>query len=160
MNDHRLIKPEAKRLFLLGKDGGDIRKIFPQIPESTLYNWINREKWKELRDSKMQKYTKTPEILLDTLERMINSLDAQLGDPNKVAKAADSICKIVKSIKSLSKEKDRLSSVIFAVDELGQFMNYSPDKHIFDDEFRVKFDKLLSGFQQRMLEKYSPKNMN
>ena len=158
--NNKLIKPEVERLYLEGKDAGDIMKIFPQLPSSTLYTWIQKYKWNEKRDSKLTKYTKTPEILLDTLERMIQSLDTSLTDPLATAKTADAISKIVKSIKSLSKEKDRLSSILFTIGELGKYMNTCEISHLFDEEFRNKFDKLLTGFGELMLEKYSPKNLD
>ena len=75
-------------------------------------------------------------------------------------KISDSISKVCKSIKTLSKDKDRLSQIIFTISELGKFMNECDFKHSLDADFRAKLDRLLSGFQSKMIEKYSPINMN
>lgn len=165
---NKLLLPQAKRLYLEGKDAGDILKIFPQLKSSTLYTWIKKFRWAELRDTKLQSYTESPEIMLGMLEDMVKQVPDMLKNeamtvPEKssaLAKIADSISKITKSIKSLSKDKDRLSSIIFSVEQLGMFINKYPDKSIVDDEFLIKFDKILSGFQTEMLEKFSPKNLS
>lgn len=156
----KIYKTEIRNLYTDGKSVGDLAKLFPQVSSTTMYRWAKDENWDAARESKIQKYTKSPEILLDALERMITGFDKQLTDPNQVAKTADAISKIVKSIKSLSKEKDRFSSIIFTLGELGKYMSQFENKHLFDEDFRGKFDKLLSGFQNLMLEKYSPNNMN
>lgn len=167
MSDSKLIMPEARRLFLDGKSAGEILKIFPQLSSSTLYKWINRYKWNELRDTKMDNYTRSPEIMLEILESLIKRVEEMLLNPvltveqkaSSVAKLADSISKIVKSIQSMSKDKDRLSAILFTIEQLGKFMSASRDKHLYDDEFRTKFDKMLGEFGSEMLKIFSPKNM-
>ena len=168
MSNNKQILPEAKRLYLEGRTPGDILRLFPSLSSSTLYTWKKKFKWDELRDTKMKKFTNSPEILLDMLEELLNKVPAMLEDveiginqkTTNIAKISDSVSKICKSIKSLSKDKDRLSSVLFAIEELGRYINNAPDKHLFDDEFRIKFDKLLSGFSEYILDKYSTKGMN
>ena len=165
--NNKLTKPEVERLFLEGKDVKDILALFPDLPSSTLYAWIKRYKWAEIRDHKIQKYTKSPEIMLDMLEKLIDEVPSILNDEetstsekaSSIAKISDSISKVCRSIKNLSKDKDRLSSILFAVGELGKYMNGAPEKHLYDAEFREKFDKLLTGFSGLMLEKYSSKNI-
>jgi hypothetical protein len=164
----KLIKPQAERMYMDGKEPPEILSMFPTLPSSTLYNWIKKGKWDEVRDNKIQMYTKSPEIMLQMLEQMINEVPAVLSNGEMsasakagvVAKVSDSISKICKSIKTLSKDQDRLGSVLFTIEELGKYMNQSDLSHLFDPEFRGKFDKLLQGFQNLMLEKYSPKNFN
>ncbi len=154
----KILKPEIKNLYLEGKDVPEICKRFKGLSESTLYNWIKKENWKTLRDEKMKKFIKSPEILMTMLENMITSLGEKIEDPEKVAKIADSISKISKSIKNLFKDKDRLASVLFVIGELGKYMNEQDNGYIYDEDFRGKFDKLLSGFQNLMITKFSPNN--
>ena len=152
------IKLEIKNLYTNGKELVDILKLFPYLKSSTLYSWVKKENWKSLRDEKISNYSNTPEILMKTLNDMIIKLSEKLDDPDAVAKAADSIIKITKSIKSLAKDKDRLSSVIFTISELSKYINDCSDSNLFTSEFRNDLDRLLSGFQNKMIEKYSPKN--
>lgn len=153
------LKPEIKRLFCeQGKDVPEICSMFPGVADSTIYTWIRKENWKVMRDEKMKKFIKSPEILMDMLEKMIEGLGDQIKDPVSLAKSADAISKITKSIKSLIKEKDRLGSILFATGELAKHMNDQSNALIFDAEFRDKFDKLLESFQEKMITKYSPKN--
>jgi adenosyl cobinamide kinase/adenosyl cobinamide phosphate guanylyltransferase len=154
------LKPEIKRLYIDGKDVPEICSMFPKANDSTIYTWIRKESWKTLRDQKMKRFIKSPEILMDTLEKMITGLDEKIQDPDAVSKAADSIVKIVKSIKTLSKDKDRLGSVLFVTGELGKHMNDQDNGYIFDEEFRTKFDKLLESFQSKMILKFSEKNFS
>ena len=154
------IKNEIRTLYVEGKEPSDILKLFPYIKSSTLYYWMKKEKWKQVKDKKLNQYSYTPEILLGSLQKMIDGLDKKLEDPDAVAKSADAISKIVKSIKSLSKDKDRLSSIIFTISELSKYINDCPFSNIFTDDFRNTLDKLLSGFQNKMLEKYNPKNFS
>ena len=154
------LKPEIKRLYLDGRDVPEICKMFPSANDSTLYTWIKKENWKTLRDEKMKRFIKSPEILMNTLEKMITKLDEKIQDPDAVSKAADSIVKIVKSIKTLSKDKDRLGSVLFVTGELGKHMNDQDNGYIFDEDFRTKFDKLLESFQSKMILKFSEKNFS
>lgn len=164
---NKLIKPEAKQLFLDGKDAGDILKLFPMLSSSTLYAWIKKENWNELRDGKLKNYTKSPEIMLNMLDGLITKVDEMLVNPeitveakaSAIAKLSDSISKIVKSIKSMSKEKDRLSSILFTLGEFGKSINSYPDKHKLDEAFRKTLDDYLAWFSQQMLDKYSPKNI-
>lgn len=132
--------------------------MFPGLADSTIYTWIRKENWRILRDEKMKKFIKSPEILMEMLEKMIEGLAGQIGDPVQLAKSADAISKITKSIKSLIKEKDRLGSVLFATGELAKHMNEQSNNHIYDPDYREKFDKLLGSFQEKMILKYSPKN--
>lgn len=155
------LKPEIKRLYTDGKDVPEICEMFPKANDSTIYTWIRKEDWKLLRDQKMQRFIKSPEILMQMLENMIDGLadkDGKILDSTNAAKSADSISKIVKSIKTLSKDKDRLGSVLFVTGELGKHMNEQDNGYLFDDEFRNKFDKLLETFQAKMILKYSEKN--
>jgi len=154
------LKPEIKRLYLDGKDVPEICKMFPSANDSTLYTWIKKENWKTLRDEKMKRFIKSPEILMTTLENMITKLNDKIDDPDAVAKSADSIVKIIKSIKTLSKDKDRLGSVLFVTGELGKHMNDQDNGYIFDEDFRTKFDKLLESFQSKMILKFSEKNFS
>jgi hypothetical protein len=163
---NKLLKPQVERMYLDGKDPGDILKLFPTLPSSTLYGWIKKYKWDTVRNNKIQMYSKSPEILLQMLEQLIN----EVGDIFKneetsttekaksVAQISDSISKIVRSIKSLSKDQDRLGSILFTIEQLGKHMNKSELSHLFDVDFRNKFDKLLQSFQEWSLETYSPKN--
>jgi len=166
-NNNKQILPEAKRLYLEGRSPSDILKLFPTLSSSTLYTWKKKFKWDELRDTKMKKFTNSPEILLDMLEELLSKVPGMLAsediDVNQkstnIAKISDSVSKICSSIKSLSKDKDRLSAILFSMEELGNYINIAPDKHLFDDEFRIKFDALLSGFSSHILDKYSEKGM-
>lgn len=155
------LKPEIKRLYIEGKDVPEICEMFPKANDSTIYTWIRKEDWKLLRDQKMKRFIKSPEILMQMLEDMISGLadkDGIIKDPTGAAKAADSISKIVKSIKTLSKDKDRFGSVLFVIGELGKHMNDQENGYLYDEEFRHKFDKLLETFQAKMILKYSEKN--
>lgn len=156
------LKPEIKRLYIEGKDVPEICEMFPKANDSTVYTWIRKEDWKVLRDQKMKRFIKSPEILMQMLEDMISGLGnaGALKDPAAVAKTADSISKIVKSIKTLSKDRDRLGSVLFVTGELGKHMNDQDNGYLYDEEFRGKFDKLLESFQAKMILKYSEKNFS
>ena len=156
------LKPEIKRLYIEGKDVPEICEMFPNANDSTVYTWIRKEDWKVLRDQKMKRFIKSPEILMQMLEDMISGLGnaGALKDPAAVAKTADSISKIVKSIKTLSKDRDRLGSVLFVTGELGKHMNDQDNGYLYDEEFRGKFDKLLESFQSKMILKYSEKNFS
>ena len=164
----KILKPEIKRQFLDGKSVIEIRKFFPKVSNSTIYSWVKREKWETLRDEKIKKYTDSPEILLDMLNQLMQEIPdilkkEEMTTSDKAAatvKISDSISKVCKSIKTLSKDKDRLSQIIFTISELGKFMNECDFKHSLDADFRAKLDRLLSGFQSKMIEKYSPINMN
>jgi uncharacterized protein YjcR len=164
----KALKPEIKRLYLDGKSVADICSIIKDVHQSTIYGWIQKEKWNEIRDKKLDQYTNTPDILMDMLHKLIQQIpklvEAQDIPINErvraVAQMADSIGKIVKSIKTISKDKDRLSSIIFTVGEMGKLLNTKESKLIYDDEFRIKFDKFLSEFQSYAVGKYSPKNLN
>lgn len=126
------------------------------VSDSTISRWLKKENWQELREQANRSSVKSPEVLQKKLETMIESLDSAIDNPQQLAKIADSISKIVKSIKTLYKDNDRLGSVLFAIGELGQYMNSV--SVMFDESFRSKFDTLLAGFQDEMLLKYSPKN--
>lgn len=155
----KILKPEIKRLYIEEQmDVTEICAMHPGAADSTIYTWIRKEKWNALRDEKMKKFIKSPEILMNMLEKMIEGLGESINDPVALAKSADAISKITKSIKSLIKEKDRLGSILFATGELAKHMNEQSGQHIYDSEFRDKFDKLLSTFQEKMILKYSPKN--
>jgi adenosyl cobinamide kinase/adenosyl cobinamide phosphate guanylyltransferase len=149
------LKSEAKKLFLRGTEVTDICKRL-RLPKNTVYNWTKKEKWSDLRKSKIQSVSSAAEVLLDKLEKMIASLDVK-QDADKMAKTADSIVKIIKSIKTLSKDADRFSAVIFVIGELGKYMNDS--KSSYDEFFREKFDTLLEGFQKLMIQKFSDKTL-
>jgi adenosyl cobinamide kinase/adenosyl cobinamide phosphate guanylyltransferase len=149
------LKSEAKKLFLKGTEVTDICKRL-RLPKNTVYNWTKKEKWSDLRKSKIQSVSSAAEVLLDKLEKMIASLDVK-QDADKMAKTADSIVKIIKSIKTLSKDADRFSAVIFVIGELGKYMNDS--KSSYDEFFREKFDTLLEGFQKLMIQKFSDKTL-
>lgn len=154
------LKPEIKRLYIDGKDVPEICKMFPSANDSTLYTWIKKEGWKTMRDEKMKRFIKSPEILMQSLETLIVKLNDKADDPDAVAKASDSIVKIIKSIKTLSKDKDRLGSVLFVTGEIGKHMNDQENGYIYDEEFRIKFDKLLESFQSKMILKFSEKNFS
>lgn len=154
------LKPEIKRLYIDGRDVPEICKMFPSANDSTLYTWIKKEGWKTMRDEKMKRFIKSPEILLQMLDDMIQEIPKQVKNPKEVSQTADAISKIVKSIKTLSKDKDRLGSVLFVTGEIGKHMNDQENGYIFDEEFRSKFDKLLESFQSKMILKYSEKNFS
>lgn len=127
-----------------------------KLNPSTVYTWIRKEQWSQLRDEKMKKFMKSPEILMDMLEKMIEGLGDSIKDPAALAKSSDSIAKIVKSIRVLVKDKDRLASILFTIGELGKHMNDQRGSNQFDEEFRLKFDKLLESFQEKMILKFNP----
>jgi len=158
MSNVKQLKSEIKRLYLEGKEVPEICKMFKGLRGTTIYTWIRKENWKTHRDEKMKRFIKSPEILMQMLDRMIESLSVEGGlkDSAAVAKTADSISKITKSIKTLLKDKDRLASVLFVIGELGQHMNKQDNDFIYDEDFRGKFDKLLLGFQNNMINKFSP----
>ncbi|MBV6478704.1 MAG: hypothetical protein HGGPFJEG_01461 [Ignavibacteria bacterium] len=160
MTDIKALKPQIKTLFLSGTDVPEICDSFRAVNPSTVYTWIRKEGWRELRDKKLQSFNDSPEMLLQMLDTMITGLGKQVNDPVQVAKIADSISKIVKSIKTLSKDKDRLGNVLFVIGELGKHMNEQSNHVLFDEEFRSKFDKLLESFQSKMILKFNPKNLS
>ncbi|CAF4627083.1 unnamed protein product [Rotaria sp. Silwood1] len=144
--------------------------MFTGLGTSTVYNWIAKEHWKQLRESKVNQYINSPEILMNALNLMLKELTegkVKLADgtevsilsrPGAVVQIADAISKLVKSIKSLSKDKDYLASIVFAVNLLSKYMNDNDEDSIYDDVFRDKLIKLLSGFQTHCIKIYSPKN--
>lgn len=164
------LKPIIKQLYLDGKDVPEICDMFTGLGTSTVYNWIKKEKWKELRESKVQQYIDSPDILMNALNTMLKELTEGkieredgtevpiLSVPSAVVQIADAVSKIVKSIKSLQKEKDYLSSIVFSVNLLAKFMNENDEQALYDDVFRDKLVKLLSAFQTDCIKKYSPKN--
>lgn len=156
----KLLKPHIKELYMQGRTVEDIITTVRGAKPSTVYHWVKKENWDTLRDKKLNKFTNAPEILLDMLYKMFEELKENLSNETNFAKVSDAILKITKSIKSLSKEKDRLSSVIFTMTELSKYINSCDDSVLYDAEFRTKLDKLLEGFQNLMLDKYSPKNLN
>ena len=156
----KLLKPEVRKLYLDGKDVTDIIKLFPSLNQSTIYNWIKKDNWSTIRDSKLSKYTNAPELLLEMLYKMFEQLGEDLKDSVKTAKNSDAILKIIKSYKSLWKEGDRLSSVIFTVGEMIKYLNKTDNAQMFEEVFRDKMEKFLIGFQNLMIEKYSPNNLN
>lgn len=160
MSDIKFLKPQVKTLFLSGTDVPEICDSFRGLNPSTVYTWIRKEGWREQRDKKIESFNKSPDMLLEMLDTMIRGLDEQIHDPVQVAKIADSISKIVKSIKTLSKDKDRLGNVIFVIGELGKHMNEQNNSFIYGNEFRDKFDNLLESFQSKMILKYNPRNLN
>lgn len=127
---------------------------------STIYTWIRKEGWREQQDDKLKSFNKSPEILLEALDSMIKELSDSVKDPVAMAKAADAISKMAKSIKTLSKDKDRLGNVLFVIGELGKHMNEQDNNFLFNEEFRDKFDKLLETFQSKMILKFNPKNLD
>lgn len=164
----KALKPEIKRLYLEGKSVADICNLIKGAQQSTLYGWINKEKWNEIRDGKLKQYTDTPDILMNMLDQLIKQIPVLIESQDipitervrAVAQMSDSIQKIVKSIKTISKDKDRLSSIIFTVGEMCNLLNTKESRLIYDDEFRIKFDKFLAEFQNYAVSKYSPKNIN
>ncbi len=157
-NQNNILKSEIRLKYLAGSSVAEIIKMFPKIKASTLYSWIKKDNWDAAKDERINAYNTAPEALLQALSDMVKGLPSLLDDPKAVAKSADSISKIVKSIKTLSKDKDRLSSIIFTISEFSKYINESKHSNLFTEEFRNSLDKILEGFQNKMLEKYSPKN--
>lgn len=160
------IRNHCKQLYLEGKEAAEIVILVKGVSKSLLYTWIKKYGWAQLRDKKLQSYQNASEILLSKLEEVMQALNSKdengksvFSEPGQIVKIADSVAKIVKSIKSLDKDKDRLAQVLFVTGELGMYMNELEHRYTFDDDFRQKFDKLLEGFQARMIEKYSPLKM-
>ncbi len=163
------IKPLIKDMFIKGTPVPQICEFFSGLNQSTVHNWIKKENWKAERDSKASMYLNTPDILMKALDAMLTELTTPkideltgkevtiLSSPAAVAKLSDAIAKIVKSIKSLSKDKDYLASIIFSLRELTTYMN-ELDADIYDSDFREKLTKLFTGFQKLAVEKYSPSN--
>jgi chaperonin cofactor prefoldin len=173
------IKKQAKNLFMQGRDPVEILDTISDLSPSTLYNWIKAGSWRNERENKILSQQQAGEILLDNLQKLIQrvhkiteSLDnidlRDADDPeydpvkiaeaqsNAVAKFSDSISKITKSINTLFKQQDRLSQIIFS---FGEFKNYiSSQAKSFDDKFLLDLEKMLLGFQQDMIKKYSSKN--
>lgn len=159
MSDLKFLKPQIKTLFLSGTDVPEICESFRTVNPSTIYTWIRKEGWREQRDGKLKTFNKSPEILLEALDNMIKELSDNVKDPVAMAKAADAISKMSKSIKTLSKDKDRLGNVLFVIGELGKHMNDQDNGFYYDEAFRNKFDKLLDTFQSKMILKFNPKNL-
>jgi uncharacterized protein YjcR len=164
----KALKPEVKKMYLDGKSVNDIRSLIKGIPVSTLYGWIKKEKWDEIRDKKLKQYTQSADILMNMLDKLINQIPVLIESQDipinervrAIAQMSDSIQKIVKSIKTISKDNDRLSSIIFTVGEMVNLLNKKESRLVYDEEFRVKLDKFLGEFQTYAVEKYSPKNIN
>lgn len=165
------IKPLIKDMFIKGTSVPEICGFFTGLNQSTVYNWIKKESWQAERDSKAALYINTPDILMKALDTMLTELTTPkidettgkevtiLSSPAAVAKLSDAISKIVKSIKSLSKDKDYLASIIFSLRELTGYMN-ELDATVYDTDFREKLTKLFTGFQKVAVDKYSPKNFS
>ena len=78
MSNNKQILPEAKRLYLEGRTPSEILKLFPNLANSTLYTWIKKFRWEELRDTKLKKFTNSPEILLDMPDELLEKVPAML----------------------------------------------------------------------------------
>ena len=164
----KALKPEIKKLYLEGKSVADICAIIVGAQQSTIYGWINKENWNEIRDKKLDQYTNAPDVLMEMLDKLINQIPTILNDKDSpinervraIAQMSDSIQKIVKSIKTISKDKDRLSQIIFTVGEMYKLLNTRESQTAYGEEFRRQLDKFLSDFQSYAVGKYSPKNLN
>jgi len=166
------LKPIIKDLFLSGKDVPEICDMFTGLGTSTVYGWIKKERWKELRDSKVSQYVNSPDILMNALHTMLKHLTEGtikkedgtempiLSSPGAVVQISDAVSKLVKSIKSLSKDKDYLGSIVFTIGLLSKYMNENDENALYDETFRDKLVKLLSGFQTECVKRYSPKNFS
>lgn len=150
------LKEAIRQLYINGETVPDICKKYPYLNKTTVYNWVKKENWDNDKETLISSFTSSPEIMLKSLDTMIKNLGEKVEDPKQVASIADSISKIVKSIKSLYKDKDRYSAIIFVVGELGGFLH--ENQALYDDTFRVQLINLLQGFKNEMRKKYSPKN--
>jgi transposase len=151
------LKSYIKKLYTV--DGYEVRAICAALnadrSERTIYNWIKKESWDALREELQKKSIKSPEILTKALEEQIEKL-SEAGGPEAVAKIADSIAKITKTIKTLYRDRDPLGNILFTLADLGQFVvEYSKTK-VLPEEFFTNFRTLLEAYQQHALRKYSP----
>jgi transposase len=165
------IKPVAFKLYTEGIAVSEIIARY-KLNASTVYKWINKERWDEKRKLKQDITVNTPEFLKGELQKIVNlltksrekleeneSLDIEaLKDGMRIlAQGADSVSKISKAINSTYKSQDRLGSILFAI---GEFRLYLlAQKKSFDQDFLDKQDRLWEGFQEECIKKFSPKNL-
>lgn len=149
------LKPYIKKLYV--EDNWDVPGIAAALNRNakTIYNWVKAENWDQLREESNKKSVKTPEILTKALEEQIEKL-SEAGGAEAVAKIADSISKITKTIKSLYKDQDRLGSILFVLTELGKFIREEAKSGTLPDDFFSSLRSLLDRFQIYALKNYSP----
>lgn len=164
----QIIKPNVKDLYMKGHSVPKICEFFADLQPSTVYYWVKEEKWKEQRESKVNLIVNTPDLLMQALDTMLvktllEGKDSEgkpiIANPDSVAKITDSVVKITASIKRLSKDRDNLGSIIFTMKSFTEFMN-EQDANIYDNAFREKLVKLITGFSTQSIKQYSPKNFN
>lgn len=157
MGNPKDLKDSVKALYMQGKEATEIAGLLG-VAASTIYNWIDKDRWKAERQSRKRDFSRSPEKLLDALDDLMGKMAESLT-PDEFAKYADSYCKIAKSHKSLFKDYDRFDQVIFVIGEFGSHVREESKTKSYPQEFFDKLDKLLQSFQQKMILKYSPKNM-
>ena len=154
-NSIKQLKPYIKKLFT--EDCWEVPGIAAALNcnPKTIYNWVKKDNWLQLREELSKKSAKTPEILLKALEEQIDKL-SEAGGADAVAQIADSISKISRTIKTLYKDHDRLGSVLFVLADFGEYIKQEASAGILPDEFFSHLRTLLDGYQQHALKKYSP----
>ena len=144
----------AKILYLDGMEVPDLAKMF-DIPVSTLYNRISKEKWRELRANKNTNISDAPEKLQAVFVKLVEKLNDDLS-PAESAKYMDAISKAQSAINFVSKDRRAFEAGLWMIRQLGDYIKiYKPTKPL-DDEFFNKLDELLKGFQKHIVNKFSP----
>ncbi len=149
------LKPYIKKLYT--EDGWEVPGISAALNcnAKTIYNWVNKENWNEIREELSRKSARTPEILTKALEEQIEKL-SEAGGAAAVAQIADSISKISGTIKTLYKDNDRLGSVLFVISDFGNFIKNEASSGLLPEEFFSHLRTLLDNYQQYALKTYSP----
>jgi len=137
--------PQAEILYVQkGKTLEETSNII-DVSISTLSRWKREGKWDERR----KEYLKTPLAIADILAKaLMDKINALLETGEFSAKDADSVVKIVKSIKSLQQDYDRLGSVILTISDLVNFLKNRDIKIV------EKLEPYLMEFMQEEREKY------
>jgi transposase len=155
---------------------GELSKRY-NISKTIIYRWVKQGSWREKREKKGDLKRRTPEILLDDLQAILNTikqareyleikgsqqttLDDMKQSLSIITKCSDAVSKITKSIRTTFRDLDRLDSILFAFGEFRIYVADEQKKKGYDEEFYEKLDKLLEGFQDEVIKKFSPKNMS
>ena len=157
MANSKELKESVKALYMQGKEATEIAGLL-SVPATTIYNWIDKENWKAERQSRKRDFSRSPEKLMDALDDLMDKM-SNATEPTDFAKYADSFSKITKSVQSLYKDYDRFDQVIFVIGEFGAHVREMSKAKSYTQEFFDTLDKLLHSFQQKMILKYSPKNL-
>jgi len=158
-NDKLRRREEARRLYV--EKGYNFREIAQvmAVAYSTVMRWAKEKDPSSGLDWKQQRieYLKTPATARDSLMNLLKRTLEKIERSGKITvEDADSVVKIVKSIRTLEKEYDRLSVILWTMTDFSDFLRrlhkHNPKKVTAD--FMKTFEEILHEYTQNCLQKY------